>query len=60
MVKNNSTGTVVVVDADEILMEPEEMLAKYCAASGLTPEIENIHNWEAKPIPAWDIWPGSP
>jgi len=59
MVKEkNPNDTVVVVDADEVLMEPAEMLAKYCAASGLGPEIEDIHNWEPRHIPEWDTWKG--
>jgi hypothetical protein len=30
MVKEKTNEAVVVVDADEVLMHPEEMLARYC------------------------------
>lgn len=43
----------VIIDADDLLESPEEMMKKYCEATGLIYE-ENMTTWEAGSVPEWD------
>ena len=43
----------VIIDADDLLESPEEMMKKYCEATGLIYE-ENMTTWEAGSAPEWD------
>ncbi|KAJ7392693.1 hypothetical protein OS493_010344 [Desmophyllum pertusum] len=47
----------VVVDADDLLDYPNEILKSYCEAVGLEYE-ENMTSWEPGPVPEWDAWAG--
>ncbi|CAB4011236.1 Hypothetical predicted protein [Paramuricea clavata] len=48
----------VIVDADDLLESPEEMMEKYCEATGLVYQ-ENMTSWEpGATIPEWNIWDG--
>ena len=47
----------VIIDADDLLDSPEEMMQIYCEAAGL-PYQENMTSWEPKAVPEWDIWDG--
>ena len=48
----------VIVDADDLLNSPEEMMKKYCEATGLVYE-ESMTSWEpGAVIPEWQIWEG--
>ena len=49
--------TPVIIDADDVLESPEEMMRKYCEATGLSYQ-ENMTEWEPKPVPEWDVWDG--
>ena len=43
----------VIVDADDLLESPEEMMKKYCSATGLVYE-ENMTTWERGPVSELD------
>jgi hypothetical protein len=43
----------VIVDADDLLKSPEEMMKKYCEATGLVYE-ENMTSWASGSVPEWD------
>ncbi len=48
----------VIIDADDLLGSPEEMMKQYCRATGLVYE-ENMTSWESgRAIPEWNIWDG--
>lgn len=48
----------IVVDADDLLENPEAMMKKYCDASGLE-YMENMTSWEpGVAIPEWNVWTG--
>lgn len=47
----------IVVDADDLLDYPNEILQSYCEAVGLEYE-ENMTSWEPGPVPEWDVWAG--
>lgn len=45
----------VVIDADELVASPTEMLRAYCGAVGLS-FMPQALRWEAGHQPVWDIW----
>lgn len=48
----------VIVDADDLLEYPEEMMKKYCEETGLVYK-ENMTSWQpGEAIPEWNIWDG--
>lgn len=47
----------IVVDADDLLDYPNEILKSYCEAVRLEYE-ENMTSWEPGPVPEWDAWAG--
>ena len=48
----------VIIDADDLLESPEEMMKIYCEATGLVYE-KNMTSWEpGAVIPEWEIWDG--
>ena len=47
----------IVVDADDLLDYPSEVMQSYCEAVGLEFE-ENMTSWEPGPVPEWDVWAG--
>ena len=48
----------VIVDADDLLEYPEEMMKKYCEETGLVYK-ENMTSWQPREaIPEWNIWNG--
>lgn len=47
----------VIIDADDVLESPEEMMKKYCEAMGLVYQ-ENMTTWEPGEVPEWDTWDG--
>jgi len=49
--------TPVVVDADDLLENPEEILQAYCDATGIKFN-KKILEWEPGPVPDWDVWAG--
>lgn len=56
-VARNIHRNPVVVDADDLLDYPNEILQSYCEAVGLEYE-ENMTSWEPGPVPEWDTWAG--
>lgn len=56
-VDRNIHRNPVVVDADDLLDYPNEILQSYCEAVGLEYE-ENMTSWEPGPVPEWDTWAG--
>jgi len=56
-VHRNIHRNPVVVDADDLLDYPNEILQSYCEAVGLEYE-ENMTSWEPGPVPEWDTWAG--
>ena len=56
-VERNIHRNPVVVDADDLLDYPNEILQSYCEAVGLEYE-ENMTSWEPGPVPEWDTWAG--
>ena len=47
----------LVIDADDLLENPKEMMKYYCTATGL-PFKEDMVNWSPGPVPDWTMWPG--
>eukprot|EP00445_Apocalathium_hangoei_P086396 CAMPEP_0204200998 /NCGR_PEP_ID=MMETSP0361-20130328/67139_1 /ASSEMBLY_ACC=CAM_ASM_000343 /TAXON_ID=268821 /ORGANISM="Scrippsiella Hangoei, Strain SHTV-5" /LENGTH=319 /DNA_ID=CAMNT_0051163543 /DNA_START=60 /DNA_END=1019 /DNA_ORIENTATION=+ len=47
----------VVVDADELLADPEGVMSQYCNAIGI-PFSKEMLSWEPGPVPGWETWPG--
>ena len=43
----------IVIDADDLLESPEEMMKKYCEGTGLVYQ-ENMTTWEPGSVPEWD------
>ncbi|XP_028412803.1 uncharacterized protein LOC114535697 [Dendronephthya gigantea] len=58
-VVNELDSSPVIVDADDLLENPEEMMKKYCEETGLVYQ-ENMTTWKSeKPVPKeWEIWYG--
>ena len=48
----------VVIDADDLLCDPEGILKKYCATTGL-PFKDGMTKWEPKMFPDWEKCPNS-
>ena len=48
-------GAPVIVDADDLLRDPEGMVRAYCDAVGLVFLPDALH-WEAGMPPEWEIW----
>ena len=46
----------LVIDADDLLENPKEMMKYYCTATGL-PFKEDMVNWSPGPVPDWTMWP---
>ena len=46
----------VVVDADDLLADPDGMMKAYCTATGIQYE-ENMTTWEPGPVPDWLEFP---
>ncbi len=47
----------VVVDAGELLENPEGIMRAYCEATGI-PFSKDMLEWEPGPVADWGIWPG--
>ncbi|KAK3697915.1 hypothetical protein QZH41_003259 [Actinostola sp. cb2023] len=47
----------VVVDADDLLDNPDETMKSYCNAVGISYE-PHMTTWEPGPISDWDVWSG--
>ena len=56
-IKRHIHRNPIVVDADDLLDYPNEILQSYCEAVGLEYE-ENMTSWEAGPVSEWDVWAG--
>lgn len=56
-IERNIHRDPIVVDADDLLDYPDEILKSYCEAVGLEYE-ENMTSWEPGPVPEWDVWAG--
>ena len=56
-IKRHIHRNPIVVDADDLLDYPNEILQSYCEAVGLEYE-ENMTSWEPGPVPEWDVWAG--
>lgn len=56
-VERNIHRNPIVVDADDLLDYPNEILKSYCEAVGLEHE-ETMTSWEPGPVPEWDVWAG--
>ena len=56
-VERNIHRDPIVVDADDLLDYPNEILKSYCEAVGLEYE-ETMTSWEPGPVPEWDAWAG--
>eukprot|EP01147_Barroeca_monosierra_P002491 gene2491-5421_t len=57
LVSNNFDDEPLIIDADDLLLSPSKMLHAYCTATGL-PFSEDMLTWDARPMPAWNVWPG--
>ena len=55
-VRSKMGYTPVVVDADDLLDDPEGMMKAYCTAIGIQYE-ENMTTWEPGPVPDWSESP---
>ena len=51
-VKNKMGYSPVVVDADDLLNDPDRMMNAYCTAIGIQYE-ESMTTWEPGPVPDW-------
>ena len=51
-VQNKMGYSPVVVDADDLLNDPDGMMKAYCNAIGIQYE-ENMTTWEPGPVPGW-------
>jgi len=49
---------IVVIDADDLLCDPEGIMKKYCAATRL-PHKEGMSEWEPKMFPDWEKCSGN-
>lgn len=56
-VEENIDPCPLVVDADDLLDHPDEMMKSYCHAVGMTYE-PHMTTWEPGPVPDWDVWSG--
>eukprot|EP00794_Sanderia_malayensis_P010752 gene10752-11902_t len=54
---NRLGETPVVVDADDLLENPEETMQAYCEAIGINFN-KKMLEWEPGPVPDWDVWSG--
>jgi len=51
-------GTIpTVIDADDLLENPEEVMQAYCEAIGVNFN-KKMLEWEPGPVPDWDVWAG--
>ena len=63
-VKQKVDPSPIVVDADDLLNDPKNIMKKYCTATGL-PFKETMLSWEPKSFPEWDndpfghVWYGA-
>ena len=55
-VKNKMGYSPVVVDADDLLADPEGMMKAYCTATGIQYQ-ENMTTWELGPVTDWSESP---
>ena len=55
-VKSKMGYSPVIVDADDLLDDPEGMMKAYCTAIGIQYE-ENMITWEPGPVPDWSESP---
>lgn len=46
---------VIIVDADDLLAKPDEMMKSYCETTGL-PYDARMTSWEPGPVADWAIW----
>lgn len=56
-VVENLDANPVVVDADDLLDEPDETMKSYCNAVGMTYE-PHMTTWEPGPVADWNVWSG--
>ena len=47
----------VIVDADDLLEDPEGIMRAYCEGIGVRFD-KKILEWEPGPVPDWDVWAG--
>lgn len=50
-------STPIIIDAEDVLEYPEEMMEQYCKATGLSYQ-ENMTTWEPREVPEWQVWDG--
>lgn len=56
-VERNIHKDPIVIDADDLLDYPNQILKSYCEAVGLEYD-ENMTSWEPGPVPEWEVWAG--
>lgn len=56
-VKRHLDASPVVVDADDLLDNPEGIMMSYCEAVEVEYQ-ENMTRWNPGPVEEWDIWAG--
>ena len=56
-VRSHLDPSPVVVDADDLLCNPEGILRSYCEALGLSFQ-DGMTRWNPGPVPEWDTWTG--
>eukprot|EP00049_Salpingoeca_infusionum_P011323 m.195799 g.195799 ORF g.195799 m.195799 type:complete len:305 (+) comp14899_c1_seq5:184-1098(+) len=47
----------IVVDADQLLLNPQGVMRAYCQRTGL-PFQKDMTSWEPGRVPEWEVWPG--
>jgi len=56
-VRENLDDNPVIVDADDLLDQPDEIMKSYCNDVRI-PYEPHMTSWEPGPIPDWDVWSG--
>jgi len=53
----NKDSNPVIVDADDLLEDPEGIMRAYCEGIGAKFD-KKMLEWEPGPVPDWDVWAG--
>ncbi|XP_032220901.2 branched-chain-amino-acid aminotransferase-like protein 2 [Nematostella vectensis] len=56
-VKKHVNPSPVVLDADDLLEAPDEIMQSYCETIGVDHE-PGMTRWEPGPVDEWDVWAG--
>lgn len=56
-IATNKDNNPVIVDADDLLEDPEGIMRAYCEGIGVRFD-KKILEWEPGPVPDWDVWAG--